>query len=179
MISLKVMIERSQDGRTAEVDVKKISNCHWDKVSGGVKQRLYTGYSLYGYIDYELAVSLGIDCSGRHAKYGSPAKIMIPANLNSKASYKKGYASLKSGAGVKPRFSFRKPGLIPCSKRIEQEIGRAKRKRITRGELREKLMDEGYDTKQIMNTLNRLGKEKRIFFEGSSRTQSQIIYLPE
>ena len=37
----------------------------WDNISGGIYIK-QSGYSLYGYIPYSLAVKIGLDCSGRH-----------------------------------------------------------------------------------------------------------------
>lgn len=98
---MEVIIKRSRtDWHQADIDVEKIRNPRWDNISGGINER-QIGFSLYGYIDYELAEEL-VACSGMHGGYGNDAKIMVPASLNKKHPYKEGYNYLKQLAGKKP-----------------------------------------------------------------------------
>ena len=104
MQNLEVIIKRSRsDWHQATIDVEKINNPHWDRISGGICE-VQRGFSLYGYIDYSLAEEL-VACSGSHAYHNNEAKIMIPENLNSKLPYKTGYNYLKEKAGKKPGSS--------------------------------------------------------------------------
>lgn len=102
MPNLEVIIKRSRtDWHESPINVEKVHKPHWDNCSGGIYES-QRGYSLYGYIDYSLAEAL-VACSGSHEHFCNEAKIMIPANLNSKQPYKDGYNYLKELAGKKPK----------------------------------------------------------------------------
>ena len=157
--------------RCAEYDADKISNVHWDNISGGVNRR-QAGYSLYGYIPYEDAAEL-IDCSGRHNYGYNDAKVCIRASDNKSERYQDGYKLLVNQAGTKPSSSTRPSGAQPCTKRILSlldEVGE-----ITRSELREKLMDEGYNDTTIRNAIKRLENQWKIKMDGPSQSPRQKI----
>lgn len=102
---MKVLIKRNVGSfNVGEIDVDEIRGVHWDNFSGGVHRR-QAGYSLYGYIDYDLACEL-VDCSGSHSFYHNDAKIMIPTSINKKEPYREGYDYLLHLAGRKPKNSL-------------------------------------------------------------------------
>lgn len=173
---MKVIIKRNRGpySMEAEIDTDEISGLHWDNISGGVNQR-QAGYSLYGYIDYQLASQI-VSCSGTHARYGSRAKIMIPASLNKAEPYKTGYEYLVSSLGPKPSYHYRLPGQKPCRTRISELLG--EKGAMTRQELRETLQMEKYGRDMIARALNRMEKTGRIIYkDGSSFSPTQIIAL--
>lgn len=170
---MKIMITR-HGGNCEEYDAEKIRDIKWDNVSGGYRKK-QSGYSLYGYIPYDDAVKMGLS-SGNHEKFNNDAKIMIPADLNSKAPYKKVYDHIVSLAGEKPLI--RKPGQLPCTKRAIDILCKSKKRSLARSKLREVLLTEGYKPNTIMHALKRLGKEGKIVFEGSPYSKVQIIKLP-
>lgn len=166
---MKVIIQRSfKASKESEIDVKLISRTCWDDISGGIRER-HAGYSLYGYIPYELAAIL-VDCSGIHERLGNEAKIMIPANSNRKMPYHDGYELLKTLAGPKPEY--RKPGQKPCTKRILEllDVGAMERKH-----LREVLIEEQYPANQIARALKRMFKDGRLILHGSANSPKQLI----
>jgi len=173
---MKVIIKRNRGPYSieAEIDIDEIKGVHWDNVSGGVNQR-QAGYSLYGYIDYQLASQI-VSCSGTHAHYGSPAKIMIPGSLNKREPYKTGYEYLVSCTYSKPVCHYRLPGLKPCTKRILELVG--ERGFMSRKDLREVLKMEKYGRSMIARALNRMEKAGRIIYKaGNSYSSKQIIAL--
>ena len=173
---MKVIIKRNRGtySMESEIDIDEIKGVHWDNVSGGVNQR-QAGYSLYGYIDYKLASQI-VSCSGTHAHYGRPAKIMIPASLNKREPYKSGYEYLVSCIVPKPVYHYRWPCLRPCTKRILELLG--ERGFMSRKDLREVLIMEKYGRSMIARALNRMEKAGRIVYkEGNSYSSKQIIAL--
>lgn len=180
MSSYKVLITRQpRNHETAEIDIDKITGVKWDNISGGVNSR-QAGYSLYGYIPYSLAKDL-VACSGSHDFGYNQAKICIPASLNAgQPPYKEGYNILSDLAGKKPasQISLSRPeGAPPCTKRIIQVV--ENEKSITRRNLRETLISEGYASQTIRNALNRMIKAKRLQAKGSPYSPNQEISLPK
>ena len=171
---LVVVISRHPSAHTSsEILISEIEGIKWDNLSGGVNKK-QSGYSLYGYIPYELAKKY-VDCSGNHDYGYNMAKICIPESLNKDAKYIDGYNILCKLAGKKPDGvikSKRPKGGKPCTKRIlmildEQEF-------IYRGELRTRLKDEGYKV-IVRNALYSLRKQSKIKTEGSPYSPKQII----
>ena len=73
---LKVLISRHPGHfKCGEVSLSQISGFHWSKMSGGVHKQS-SGYSLYGYIPYSLAMET-VACSGRHDRGQNEAKVYI------------------------------------------------------------------------------------------------------
>lgn len=172
---LKVCICRAPgDFTVGEIEISKIFNVKWDQISGGVKKR-QGGYSLYGYIEYSLAVKL-VNCSGMHDFGYNYAKICIPESINKSEEYREGYRILKKEAGSKPTGSIKKNRPVngmPCTKRILKEID--KEGVVTRKALRDKLHEEGYRIKTICNAINSLRKQNKICVTGSPNSPKQII----
>ena len=177
--NLYVIITRQSGSyKSAEICIDDISGVHWDNISGGVRRR-QSGYSLYGYIPYKLAVKLEIACSGLHDYGRNEAKICIPA-LNSKDPlYKEGYKHLADIAGPKPKgeISYSRPkGQGPCSKKILAILN--EEGEITRSELRSRLLEIGYPSSMIRNALERMKLEHRIECEPQDgRANPQKIRL--
>ena len=166
---MEVMIKRGyKSGGCVPINVSEIFGCIWDNCSGGYHER-HAGYAIYGYISYQRATELGL-CSGRHAGYGNPVKIMIPANRNMTEPHKSGYRYLCCIAGKKP--DYRLPGQKPCTKRILALIDAGS---MTRRCLRVQLRTEHYPVKLIARAITRLGKQGRVMLRGSSYDPSQVI----
>lgn len=174
MKELKVCIKRSpSDFISGEIPVSAISGVKWDNISGGVK-RNQSGYSLYGYIDYELAKEL-VKCSGMHNYGNNEAKICIPASSN-QGEYKEGYKYLCKIAGEKPSGTIksnRPEDGKPCTVRILEEL--EKQGEMTRKNLRKIICDEGYQIKTFRNTINYLKRQKRISVVGEGTSPNQKI----
>ncbi len=115
---MEVIIVRNPQSYTksSPIDINKISQIRWDSVSGGV-HAIQGWYSLYGYIDYSLAMEL-VDCSGDHNYGYNGAKICIPEGLNKNPPYKDGYDYLSGLAGKKPKskIASNRPEGFPCTK---------------------------------------------------------------
>lgn len=170
---LVVVIKRQpSDGFSSEILISEIEGVKWDNISGGVNKK-QSGYSLYGYISYNLAKKL-VKCSGMHDFGNNMAKICIPESAN-RGKYRKGYKELCERAGEKPGGIIkgkRPKGGKPCTKRIlmildEQDF-------IYRGELRSKLKAEGYKV-NIGGAIYELRKQLKIITEGSPQSPKQII----
>lgn len=172
MKELKVCITRSpRDFISGEISVSAISGVKWDNISGGVK-RNQSGYSLYGYIDYESAKKL-VKCSGMHNYGNNEAKICIPASANKD---KEGYKYLCEIAGKKPSGTIksnRPEGGKPCTVRILGEL--EKQGEMTRKNLRKIICDEGYQIKTFRNAINYLKRQKRISVIGEGTSPNQKI----
>lgn len=177
MESLKVIICRScGDYAQDEVDAELIDNVHWDKISGGVHKR-QSGYSLYGYIPYDMAEKLSIKCSGRHNWGYNDAKVCIQAS-NNKGEYRKGYNYLVKQAGPKPQSDIsigRPDGQGPCTKKIlfllkEREV-------VERGELREEIVELGYQRNTFCNAMRALVKQGKIVLIGPPQSCHQKVSL--
>ena len=148
---MNVMIKRSFRGYTvSEIDVEKIFNVRWDNESGGYHER-HAGYSLYGYISYEVGKEL-VECSGRHGYYKNDMKVMIPACYNQKPPFQEGYRYLANLAGPKPIFSFGPP----CTKRILKVLEKGP---MERKQLRDMLFDEGYPKSRIAGALKHMSND--------------------
>lgn len=177
--NLYVIITRqSGNYKQAEICVDDISCVKWSDISGGVQQR-QGGNSLHGYIPYKLAAKLDIACSGSHDYGDNEAKICIPAFNLKDPHYKEGYQYLLDIAGPKPKGEIsrsRPEGQGPCSKKIVAILN--ERKEITRSELRSQLLEIGYPSSTIRNTLERMKLEHRIECEPSDgRANPQKIRL--
>ena len=173
MKELKVCIKRSpSDFISGEIPVSAISGVKWDNISGGVK-RNQSGYSLYGYIDYELTKNCEMFWN---ANYGNnEAKICIPASAN-QGEYKEGYKYLCKIAGGKPSGTIksnRPEGGKPCTVRILEEL--EKQGEMTRKNLRKIICDEGYQIKTFRNTIYYLKRQKRISVIGEGTSPNQKI----
>lgn len=174
---MKVLIKRNIGAYSdvGEIDVDEIHGVFWDNVSGGVHAK-HAGYAIYGYIDYNLASQL-VSCSGTHAHYGNPAKIMIPASLNKGEPYREGYRQLVERCVPKPAYHARPVGLKPCTKRIIEVL--KEKGPASRGELRRILLFERYSKGLIARALNHMGKDGRIVFQNvGTNVQKQILLLP-
>lgn len=171
MSDLKVTIMRHPQSYTKKgtISINEIFGVHWDCESGGI-HRKQSGYSLYGYIDYSVGKEL-VDCSGQHDKGYNNMKICIPAKYNKGEAYK----ILLEEAGDKPRsrISIERPkGYPPCSRRILEILDDSP---LTRKQLRAILLEDGYQKETIRNAINRLGKNLKLSFSGSSNSPKQII----
>lgn len=174
---LKVIISRHPNNYTkqAAFPISEIDGVRWDNISGGVHRR-QSGYSLYGYADYDSVKDL-INCSGRHTGRGNYIKICIPATPNKVSPYNKAYKILLESAGPKPKnpFPSRPQGALPCTKRILKILN--EQDSITRKELRDLLNSEKYTTQCVRNAINRLKKQEKITLIGSPWSPRQIITL--
>lgn len=170
---LKVCIKRTHNSYNEdEICIDEIENPHWDNISGGVQRRQY-GYSLYGYIPYQLAMQLNISCSGRHNKNGNSAKVLIiKPDYNSE--YYEGYKALCTEAGEKPKLPQKHPlGTPPTTQMIISLLSDGP---LTRGEIKNKLSDLGYYT-NYGQAINRLKASDKIECQGSPNSKFQIISL--
>lgn len=173
MCELKVFICRNPgDYQGGEISIDEISDVRWDNISGGINKK-QAGFSLYGYIDYRLAAKL-VACSGAHDYGDNVAKICIPGTNSKNPDHKEGYKILSKRAGEKPKSNRSKPsGLPPCSKRILQILDQVES--ITRKELRNQLIEEGYHGNTIRNIINYLKRGNRIITHGFGTSPNQII----
>ena len=156
-------INRTEDG--VAISISEISGVHWDNISGGVHRR-QAGYSLYGYIDYDLAYEFGL-CSGRHSYYREDAKICIPNSCN-KGDYRKGYLELKRDAGEKPKANYRKPRQKPCTQQVCLLLSEVPY--FFRKDLRQRLKEMEY-------TVNIARALKRLIEQGKSEQKAVRIVL--
>ncbi|WP_029324756.1 hypothetical protein [Butyrivibrio sp. AE3004] len=176
---MKVIVVRSPNNYlcAGEVNIAEIDNVRWSNISGGNQHR-QAGYSLYGYIDYELAKNL-VDCSGIHSGYGGTAKVCIPAKLNKELPYCIGYEYLKFyAANRKPTGTLvnSRPDGIPCSKMIRLLM--KDKTSIFRKELRKTLVEMGYRTDTIRRALRHLREYGDVNIEKTSTNFNlDIIYL--
>ena len=162
--------------KIGEINIDAISHVIYDNISGGINKR-QPGYSLYGYIDYSVAMEL-VDCSGEHEEIARSAKICIPKKLNTKEPYWSAYRELESRVeNYHPTgmIKRRRPeGGKPCTKRIEDILTDVKE--IRRKELRNMLAKEGYYEATVRSALKTLEWEGRLdFSESSGNKLSQII----
>ena len=168
---LKVLIKRNAKSRFGEIPVKEIYQVKWDDVSGGVYAR-QAGYSLYGYVDYDIITEMGLN-SGAHAFYNNRNKVMIPANLNKKPPYLEGYKYLVKQAGPKPK-SNNHDGKMPCTERILKELENGEQKRPV---LRDMLIKEGYREQQIRSAIKSMYLDGRITYDTSIYHTKQVIRM--
>jgi hypothetical protein len=168
---LKVTIGRSHsDSNRSVISISEITNPLWDNVSGGYHEH-HSGYSLYGYIDYALAMEL-VGCSGTHEYFGNQAKIFIVKPKNKQDPCYEGYQELARLAGEKP--SSYTTAKTPCTKRILQILEKGP---LTRGVLRDILLRENYPSNRVRNAINSLKRDNRIICEGSPFSKSQILKI--
>ncbi len=168
---VKVYICRSipsnKPGNGCPVD--EITGVKWDWISGGVHSH-QMGYSLYGYIPYELGLELLPEsCSGRHDFGYNDMKIAIPASRNRRSEYREGYKMLLEKAGPKPSSS-RKSSLPPCTKRILELAP------ISREELFKQLNNEGYTSYRISGAISQLIKTNRIHLDAPRTSPKYKIH---
>ena len=174
---MEVIIVRNPQSYTksSPIDINKISQIRWDSVSGGV-HAIQGWYSLYGYIDYSLAMEL-VDCSGDHDYGYNGAKICIPEGLNKNPPYKDGYDYLSGLAGKKPKSkiaSNRPEGFPPCTKYILEQL--RKQNKMPRLPLRKKVVDEaGYQPITWCSAIKRLQWQGKIIVVGEHYTNQMII----
>ena len=165
------------DWRCGAFLADQISNVRWDCISGGVN-RPQNGFSLYGYVPYELAMDI-VACSGRHNFGGNDIKICITAAGNKdNPKYQAAYYSLVEKADERSRCGVAgktPPGAPSCIKRIRELL--SEKKASTRRELRTTLLDEGYKTETIRDAVKNLCYQGFLETEGDYRSPSQIIRL--
>lgn len=152
----------------SEIEVEKIFSVRWDQESGGYHKR-HAGYSLYGYIDYELGAGL-VDCSGRHGRGNNAMKVMIPASLNKTKPYREGYDYLAYLAGPKPECYWSRGE--PCTNKILKLLDNGP---MERKPLRDLLIEKRYRSTQIAGALKRLSKDGRIVLHGSPNSPHQLV----
>ena len=100
---MKVLIKRGVTSHDiVEISVSQISGVRWDNISGGVYAR-QAGYSLYGYVDYDIISEMGLN-SGAHAKYNGQNKVMIPASLKKNNHIWKGISIWRNWLEKSPRL---------------------------------------------------------------------------
>ncbi len=152
-----------------ECPVHEISGVKWDRISGGVHAP-QKGYSLYGYIPYELGLKLLPEsCSGQHNFGDNDMKIAIPASRNENSVYREGYKMLLEKAGPKPS-SNRKSSLPPCTKRILEMAP------ISREELFKQLKSEGYTSYRISGAISQLIETNRIHLDAPRMSPKYTIH---
>ena len=172
----KVLVRRATgDHKSDIVDVEKINGVKWDNESGGIHKKT-RGYSLYGYLSYEEAKKLNINCSGQHDMYkNGEAKICIPARCN-KGEYEEGYKYLMGLAGEKPDIRHRNPeGKGPCTKMILSLLN--EKNTCERKELRDQITSMGYEVNTFRNAIKRLLNQGKVVTEGSPYSPCQKIVL--
>lgn len=79
----------------AEIDIEEVSGVRWDNKSGLSSYVCHPGVALYGYIDYNLAVEVGLS-TGSHS--GHSAKVIFHKCDNAKKPYSTAYHTLAAGA---------------------------------------------------------------------------------
>lgn len=176
---LKVLIARQHKGfnclysKQSEIPISEIWDVKWDNQSGGTNT-IQNGFSLYGKIDYDLAIQL-VDCSGTHQKYGNPAKVLI-LRPDKTSPYWPGYQELCRIAPPKPHVKSKRPaGQPPCTKKILMLL--SENSPMARGEIRKKLKSLGYDPDTITCALRNLSHQNRIKYEGSPNSKYQQLSL--
>lgn len=145
-----VKIKRhATDWEEDECNVELIKNVKWDRISGGVCAP-EAHMSLYGYIDYTVAKELRIGISGRHDFGYNSAKVRISKPSKKSDKYYEGYEYLKRLAGPKPDSSFIRS---ECGKQIMsilEDVG------LTRKELSQIMVDEGFEKDKVSKTISGL-----------------------
>lgn len=164
-------------GAASEYPVDRIQNPRWDHTAGG-RQNRYGYYALYGYIPYEDAAKL-VDCSGTHGSYGSEAKICICESDNQSPNNHAAYRKLVKIAGDKPKsiIAQNRPKNAPlCTKRIRQIM--SEKKQLFRPELRNMILEEGYQLETFRRALKTLLK-KELSCQGGPNSPKQVIFWNE
>lgn len=155
------------------VSVSDIRNVHWSWISGGcnVPQK---GYSLYGYIDYSLAMEK-VACSGTHEHYGNDAKVKIIIAPKGDECYE-GYKYLLSMVGPKPKSNYNPLKLSPCTKMI-QKVLKEHNGQMLRKELREVLVEMGYKLERYRSALKNLESKGIVSIDYNSNKSKERISL--
>lgn len=176
---LEVLIVRhSGDWRMGAVRVADIKRVHWDNISGGVYRR-QRGYSLYGYVPYDLAMET-VACSGTHAHYGNNAKVKIVKEEKGSVYYE-GYQYLLSLAGPKPHYNSNPLHLPPCTKAIiaflEEHEEEHEGGFVTRRELRAWIKEKGYELPRYRRAIRQLIETGSIFLRRYKNPSNDEIYI--
>lgn len=140
-------------------------------VSGGYNISLRKRYPC-AYVKPEEVEPYGhIACSGRHNYSNNGIKVLIMKSGSSKAAYK--YIMSVTGLDEKDLSTAISKGAPPCTKRIVQIVN-DNNGEMLRGELREKIHEEGYKVSfaQALKTLIKTGKIKT---EGAAQSKYQKV----
>lgn len=89
------------DYKKAEIDLSEISDVRWDFVSGWSTRVYHPWPAIYIYINYNLAMEVGLS-SGSHIDVAHSAKLIVQKCDNSKKPYSDAYHFLESKAGPRP-----------------------------------------------------------------------------
>lgn len=184
-IIMKVTITRQPIKyiKSADIDIKHISDIHWGYTSGGVQVTTVDPY-LYGYIQYKMAMDL-VDCSGTHEEENCDAKVCILQGLNKRNKNIEGYEYCRKQAGTKPPswISQNRPsGYPPCTKQIINELKKLRGKPTTeviieRQEIRDIILAIGYPSSTFRSAMKTLEGQKKIKTEGDPRSPKQKVIL--
>ncbi len=89
--------------KKAEVDISEVLTVRWSNVSGWSYRVYHPGVALYGYIDYDLAVKLGLS-TGSHYDRAHSVKVIFHKCDNAKKTYSDAYHLLASKASQIPKY---------------------------------------------------------------------------
>lgn len=156
---------------------EKIKNIHWGCVSGGVYKR-QNGLSLYGYAPYEEVMDI-VACSGCHDFGYNDMKICVTATGNKdNPKYQAAYYALAEKADERSKCGIAAncPEGAPAGTKRIREIMNV-RKELTRRELRNILLEEGYGSETIRKSIKNLYYQGILEVQGSWQSSAQIIRI--
>ena len=153
----------------ASVKFSDVWGIHWSNRTGGY-QNICLQWHLFGYIHPDNIIEGDVARSGRH-NYDNGIKVVILKKNNTGI-----WDKLIERYGEQPKNYTRPEGQPPCSKKIIQIVN--EKKSIKRTELRQQLLDIGYQDTTIRNAIKRLSKNKKISVVGTHWT-NEVIGLME
>lgn len=152
------------------VAVEEITGIKWDDIGGGVGNP-QKGYSLYGYINYNLAAE-SVNCSGEHEYFGNGAKIRILSKKKN-SPYYAGYKYLCDLAGGRKSAYYGKH-TAKSMLALLKENGQMEREK-----LREALAEIGCSLYAFSKNVRRLKEAGKIKCTGPENSPYQKIELVE
>lgn len=173
---MQVKVFRANRDKTVVVDVNAIlpSSVEWvSEAFLGKSYLRFPNYVLKCRISYRLAMEVDI-ASGCHDFGYNEANIFLRASDNKAPEYIEGYKYLCKLAGAKPTKHH---GLPPCTKKILEAIGDAL---CLRKDIREKLLEEGYEKETIRRAFQVLEKTGRVLTsEHAKNSPKSQVWLPQ
>ena len=172
----KVYIKRSLDSEdgallTFEELCEHSNGFYVGNVTGGYKKQLSRAYLCTCIDKYDFGEKGFIACSGNHDYSDHGIKVLIMKVKTNPKVYR--YIMEEAGLAPEEFHVKRSRGALPCTKRMIEIIVNNGGS-IKRGELREKLLEEGYQV-NIAKAIKSNIKNGEIYVEGSAQSPNQII----
>lgn len=163
MKDFEVFVKRSpNDYRGAIVNFSAIHNLHWDNTLGNGNSCFQ--YFVFGLIDTESIIDGDMNLPRSRAML----KVVVLRKENEEH-----YTEIIKNLPKRPLMEYARPeGQPPCSKKLIQIAN--EKKSIKRTELRQQLLDIGYQNTTIRNAIKRLSKNKKISVVGNHWTNEVI-----